>query len=304
MKSHADSQSFHSGHLEQLAVAYPNLQRLNVEGSVCLQSLRGLQAIASHCPNLQGLNLLGIHVSKVEDHILFWEICGDMKLTHLAVEYCLFKSGAANKKKLICLYQKCWTKRGIQCSWYCSCWNFTIEDMLLLSNFLSLKYCNLSVFLELPTVVQDAINSCKELECVRFNCYFLNPVLDKLAHNCNLQQLYIGSPNTDVPDNFMTSVSAHGGLVHVVMRVASVTVEGITSLVRNSPRLITLYAIRTCDVDRKVLGYDDVEHFNDTIKKIFCHRKLFIDSAGHYTAHSLSQEVFTQEGTDLLPLWN
>ena len=28
----------------------------------------------------------------------------------------------------------------------------------------------------------------------------------------NLQQLYIYSLNTDVPDSFMTSVSAHGGL--------------------------------------------------------------------------------------------
>ena len=61
------------------------------------------------------------------------------------------------------------------------------------------------------------------------------------THNHNLQQLYIDSINTDVPDDFMTSVSAHGGLVHVVMFARSLTVEGVTSLVRNSPKLITLY---------------------------------------------------------------
>jgi len=40
--------------------------------------------------------------------------------------------------------------------------------------------------------------------------------------------------------NFMTSVSAHGGLVHVVMVVDFMTGEGIKSLVRNSSSLITL----------------------------------------------------------------
>jgi len=38
-----------------------------------------------------------------------------------------------------------------------------------------------------------------------------------LAHNYNLQQLYMYLPHTDIPDNFMTSVSAHGGLTHVIM---------------------------------------------------------------------------------------
>lgn len=40
-----------------------------------------------------------------------------------------------------------------------------------------------------------------------------------LAHNHNLQQLHIESIFINVPDDFMTSVLAHGGLVHVVMKV-------------------------------------------------------------------------------------
>ena len=61
--------SLYSGHLEQLAIACPNLQRFNLQKCFCcLISLQGLQAIASHCHNLQGLNLLGIHVSLVEDY--------------------------------------------------------------------------------------------------------------------------------------------------------------------------------------------------------------------------------------------
>jgi len=49
----------------------------------------------------------------------------------------------------------------------------------------------------------------------------------KLAHNHNLQQLYIHESHADVPDDFMTSVSAYGGLVHVVMKVKTLEVDGL-----------------------------------------------------------------------------
>ena len=63
--------SLHSGHLEQLAIAYPNLQRLSLQKYIhSLKVLQGLKAVASHCHNLQGLNLLSINVSQLEDHIL------------------------------------------------------------------------------------------------------------------------------------------------------------------------------------------------------------------------------------------
>jgi len=71
----------------------------------------------------------------------------------------------------------------------------------------------------------------------------------------------------------MTSISTHGGLVHVVMIIRSLAVEGITSLVRNSSKLITLHLhVSVMDVD--------VEYFNVTLKKIFSDRKLF--TAGLY----------------------
>jgi len=64
----------------------------------CLKSLQGLQAIASHCPNLKELN---VHVSKVEDRILLWEVLSDMKLTYLAIEFCILRLDTINKEKLI-----------------------------------------------------------------------------------------------------------------------------------------------------------------------------------------------------------
>ena len=63
------------GHLEQLAIACPNLEQLNlmnVHG--CLQSLQGLRAIVNSCQNLQGINLVGIPVSSVESYLLLWLI--------------------------------------------------------------------------------------------------------------------------------------------------------------------------------------------------------------------------------------
>jgi len=64
----------HSGHLEQLAVACPNLQRLNLfVNDECLRSLKGLAKVAQCCANLCGLNLLCISLDEVE-HPLYYGI--------------------------------------------------------------------------------------------------------------------------------------------------------------------------------------------------------------------------------------
>ena len=86
------SDSLHSGHLEQLAIACPNLQRLNLEGNDnCLRSLQGLRKIAQHCSDLRGLNLCFIPFDVVESHEQLWKILSDMKkLTYLALKVCIF----------------------------------------------------------------------------------------------------------------------------------------------------------------------------------------------------------------------
>ncbi|XP_065908495.1 uncharacterized protein [Dysidea avara] len=290
--------SLRSGHLEQLAVACPNLQRLNLQGCYhCLESLQGLQTIASHCHNLQGLNLFGICtcVSKAEDRsnqTRLWEILSNMKLIHLGVEFCVLRLEAANKEKLICLYQKCWTIRGIQCS-DCDCEHE--EDTLMLSYFPSLNYCYLYlVYQSSPTIVKDVISNCTELKV--FYCVRLHLSLN-LSHNHNLQQLYIDSPCTDVPDHFMTSVSAHGGLEHVFLSIGYLTFEGITSLVRNSPKLMTLY-LCVNHVD------GNMENYNIPPKNMFWNRKLF--TAGHRMIdvdEFANLAALWEQGMDLLPLW-
>ena len=231
-----------------------------------------------------------------------WEILSDMRLTHLAVEFCVLKSEASNKEELICLYQKCWTIRGLQCHDCCDCDNYDTEESLMLSYFLSLNYCHLEYSEDLPTFVQlDVINNCKEVKYITVHCgYGRQLSLNVAAHNCNLQQLCINSPGTVIVDDFMTSVSAHGGLVHVVMVVEVLTGEGITSLMSNSPNLITLCLIVTALCH----GDIDVETFNAKQKRLFCKRRLF--TTGYYKvldkAFNMTHVLWEQD-TDLLPLW-
>ena len=83
--------NIYPGHLEQLAIACPNLEQLNLgRAENCLQSLQGLHAIVNTCQNLQGLNLVGIPVSSVESYLLLWELLSSIKkLTYLAIDLCM-----------------------------------------------------------------------------------------------------------------------------------------------------------------------------------------------------------------------
>ena len=180
-----------------------------------------------------------------------------MKLTHLGVDFCVLRLEVTNKEKLICLYQKCWTIRGIQCVRCIDCHYVNSSEEL--SYFPSLNYCYIGYLCQIstvsPTIVQDVINNCTELKVFSL-CYCTSNLSLNLAHSHNLQQLYIYQPYTDVSDDFLTSVSAHGGLVHVIITVHTFKVDGITSLVRNSPQLITLYLHSSSK--RYNVGIDDL----------------------------------------------
>ena len=65
-------------------------------------------------------------------------------------------------------------------------------------------------------------------------------------YSYNLEQLYIESLYLCLPDDFMASISSHDGLVHV-LRVRSVTSEGVIVLLNNSPNLLTCRAFSDSD---------------------------------------------------------
>jgi len=230
--------------LGQLAAACKNLQRLCIKD--CTDTayiLEGLRAIALHCPDLCGLNLSDIGVSMVTDcHIPLWEILSGMKLTHLCLETCAVFGLDSNEQLLAPLFQKCSSLQALQiqhitndyCEW---CLGMDCKvNWSLLSHFPALKYCRMTM--KHSTAVMDVINFCKQLKIATFLDGNESAFLSSVSTS-SLQQLSIDNSITSIPDIFMETVSAHGGLLHVIFIVESVSNVGITSLVRNSPNLLT-----------------------------------------------------------------
>jgi len=103
----------------------------------------------------------------------------------------------------------------------------------------------------------------------------------------------------------MSTLSAHGELVHVVLLVRSVTSEGITTLIRNSPKLMTFHAV----IFEVVYVGGCIRHeFESKLKEEFSRQQLF--EVGSYKVvrrDQLYTDTDQQEyenNTDLLPLWH
>jgi len=65
----------------------------------------------------------------------------------------------------------------------------------------------------------------------------------------------------------MNAISSHGGLVHVVLYVKSVTSEGVSLLLKNSPKLMGFHATLYGNVN-----FDSIYQ----VAKEFPHRQLFM----------------------------
>ena len=274
-------ESLLSEHLKQLAVACPNLQRLSLlNNKHCLRNLDGMRAIASNCHNLQGLNLMGIPVTEVEDQTQLWKLLSDVKLTHLAVNMCVLLPHEQHG-----LFQKCTNLQALE-SIYCRCdatctEKFVDRCLLVLSQFSSLIH--VVITLEpyyLPQTrttspqLPEVLTSCQKLKYLRYVQYHGNKQFLSPTHAYNLEQLYIMSKDTDLSDTFLNTISAHGRLVHVVLYVSSVTRKGVSVLVRNSPKLMGFHA-SLYDDDIKV---DRIYKF---VVKQFSHRQLIMK--GNFT---------------------
>ena len=105
-------------------------------------------------------------------------------------------------------------------------------------------------------------------------CLFIEPIPPLLVQN-NLQQLCISTSLTSrstrdtkchLDDNFMETASAHGGLIHVMFTVDSVTSTGVVTLIKNSPNLLSFIL---CE---ETLN----ESLNALLRKEFSHQKLYL----------------------------
>ena len=274
--------NIYPGHLEQLAISCPNLERLNLgKAQNCLQSLQGLHAIVDTCQNLQGLNLVGIPVSSVESYLLLWELLSSIKkLTHLAIDLCMLIQSSncdnADKEKLSGMLGKCGCLKALEIihDIFCEgCQNVTND--LLFSHFPSLVYVRLPQA-RCTTALKYIITNCHQLKYLYYerNLRSEEHVTLTSSSSCHLQQLFIYSFNINLPTPSVHVLSAHGELEQVALYVKSITTSAITTLISNSPNLMSLYIVIIKPLYDENGVREDCNKYKDTVSKTFSYHKL------------------------------
>jgi len=306
----------HSNHLEQLAVACPNLLRLNLKRNFgCLKHLQGLCAIVHTCENLEGLNLVGISVSSVESHLLLWELLSSLKkLTHLAIDLCMLQQcdpDDAKKQKLIKMFESCYNLQALEIQSYGSagCMECSSNSDFLFSHFPSLRHCRMCHF-QCSALVY-AISNCHQLKYL----YEMSTYWDKVADDrllpssllikCHLRQLYINKLPFNPSNEFMEMLSAHGELECVVLHVSSISISGITTLINNSPNLILLHVFTNMRLFNENHGEFCCINI-DRLKQMFSYRKLIAVGSFYIGYDSRTMKKLEDKetlDTDLNSLW-
>jgi len=320
-----------SKHLESLAALCPNLQMLNLQNCTnCLGSLEGLHSVATCCCQLVRLNLLRISAAEV-DHVELWKVLSNMSLTHLALDLCNTAVLPNYAQVLAGLYNKCSSLEALHLDRYvckdtiemekkgcplCKC--YVDDHLLLLSNFPSLNFCLLeNMPCHCVKAIENILTNCSHLKYFKYSLdpreainyhpfHSLQPYLS-FPFTCNLQQLFMALP-VDIPDHFLNTVSAHGGLVHVIFEVFSISNEGIVTLIESSPNLLTIHVYGTVWVNDQSFTPDSVDDFKETMQMRFPSRVLFTAAGSiemsrtsctrDYTIHD-----FLHKRIDVKPLW-
>ena len=298
-----------SNHLEQLAAVCPNLQRLNLQENInCLRDLQGLRAIVNTCENLEGLNLVGISVSQVESFQLLWELLSSLKkLTHLAIDLCLLKPNDANKQKLINMFKSCQSLKALEISrdYLKDCRQCTDTTDLLFSYFPSLAYCRMYYFQY--SALTYAITNCHKLKYLYEKSARKESLLP-LSNNCHLQQLCIYSLSLNLTDELVEVLSAHGDLERVILYVKSITIDGIVTLINNSPKLTLLHISMIKPLfNERYISQRIPYTYTDTVKEMFPYTKLY--TTGSFSVCVIAATVIrgmleaNLADTDLNSLW-
>ena len=293
--------------VKPLILACPQLQRLNLKNHTL--RLDDLQVIATCCCNLQGLNLTNFAMPDVQFCVRTWEILSGMKLTYLRVDSLLCGSQLniddPLAKQLITSFKQCTKLQALELHERYIDPSATISgnDYKLLSHFPSLEYCRLTENRQ-SNCMQDIITTCEKLKYFYCSCS-VQLSLSTACYN-NLQQLCISSEQTDLDDNFVDTVSAHGGLIRVILFVRSMTSKGITSLIKNSPNLLTLVGL----LKEKRYKEKYFESLSASLSKTFAHTNLFTSgfclikqSQDNVTSVQEPDDDDWIQNTDLLSLW-
>ena len=274
--------NIYPGHLEQLAIACPNLERLNLgKAQNCLQSLQGLHATVDTCQNLQGLNLVGIPVSSVESYLLLWESLSSIKkLTHLAIDLCMLiqssNCDSADKEKFISMLRNCVSLKALEiidhkCK---GCQNVHSVNDLFFSHFPSLVYVRLLFQARCITAFKYIITNCHQLKYLYYERDSEAHVTLPSSSSCHLQQLFISSFNINLSTPSVHVLSAHGELEQVALYVNSITTSAITTLISSSPNLMLLYIVTIEPLCDENGVREDCNKYKDTVSKTFSYHKL------------------------------
>ena len=316
------------GHLEQLSIACPNLQRLDLTRNYnCLSNLQGLHSLANNCKSLRGLSLMHIHVHDREyDCIQLWEILCTMCLTQLAIEMCMInicdsrnaKSVASDvgdcsvqvkRQKLNHMYQTYSSLQVLEVGRsrqfhyiYQPCCNPSDNELLLLTNFPSItsyRLCGLPSNNCYHTL--NRIFGQKYLRCLFLSKTISGKLSLSLEGYCSsLQQLYISSADTVPTETFIDALCGHGGLEHVILYFKSLTAKSIENMIEHSSNLVTF---RVYLYSRAFLK-SQLKQLTAAIKKKFSKRKLF--NGGNFgikvSYHAAGVEV--NDDTDLSSVWD
>ena len=154
-----------------------------------------------------------------------------MRLTYLAIEHHIITRirWVEDREKMIRLFQECLSLKALEI--HADGSSVKKCELSVLSNFPSLVHCIVG---NVSNNVEVVINSCSKLKYfvhVGWTLKFSHKLSTK---NNNLEELCIKSFHVDtlsIPDIFMQSVSAHGGLVHVVLCAGTFSSGGIITLI-------------------------------------------------------------------------
>ena len=215
-------------------------------------------------------------------------------------------------EKLITLFRKCTNLQAFESHCIGDCdtciSKFVDKSISVLSHFPSLIHYVMRIYLHFKTIaLPDLLTSSKTLKYLIYDHNVVIQKLPSLIFCSNLQQVCIKSYNTDLSTICMNAISAHDGLVHVVLDLGSVTCEGVTVLVRNSPNLLTFCIVLYNGVINDNGDKLQPEILETKLKQNFYQRQLFM--VGSYVvkvmpdcSEHLAVYCKQQKNTDLFSL--
>ena len=308
------------GHLEQLSIACPNLQRLNLtRNSDCLNNLQGLHSLAENCKSLQELSLIDVHVHDCEyDCVQLWEILCTIRLTQLAIEACMInisgtsvvgdRSVQTKRQKFNHMFQTYSSLQVLEVGtqnrkfYFQSCHNPSDHELSLLTNFPSITYYRLC---HLPS--NNCCYTLKQIFGQKYlRCLFLSKTksgkisLTLEGHCSSLQQLYIGSRDTVPTETFIDALCGHGGLEHVILCFKSLTAKSIENMIERSSNLVT-FRVYLCS---RAFLKAQLKQMIAAMKEKFSKRKLFNTGNFDIKVSYRYSGVDVNDDTDLASVWD